>query len=122
MRLTKTASGKTTLSITRTEWERIGASRGWMGKSANRLPAEELAATWEDDRDGEYVQIDDDGDAVYVAHGKAMEHIPKASGDTFADIRAWMDKKRFWPNIWSVNDHGNVTLHGPDGQDLGGLV
>jgi hypothetical protein len=29
MKLTKTASGKTTLSISKQEWERIGTAKGW---------------------------------------------------------------------------------------------
>lgn len=113
------------------------------------LPAEELAEIWRDDKDGEYVQINDDGSAYYVAHGRAMEQIaPPVSqqtqrvfrgGDprrqdamsdapvdtvenTFRLIRQWMEAKQFWPNVWSVNDHGNIELYTANGKPLGGLV
>ena len=88
-----------------------------------KLSVEELAEIWQDDKDSEYVQINDDGSAVYVVHGSTMEDIADAEDeDVFGTISAWMNRKKFWPNIWSVNDHGNVTLHDKNGNDLGGLV
>jgi len=39
MKLTKTASGKTTLSITRTEWEAIGAKQKWI-QAGGRQPGD----------------------------------------------------------------------------------
>jgi hypothetical protein len=44
MKLTKTA-GKTSLSITRTEWEKIGTQNGWT-KAADSHPAEVDALIW----------------------------------------------------------------------------
>lgn len=26
------------------------------------------------------------------------------------DVRAHMDKERFWPSIWMISDHGNAHL------------
>ena len=83
---------------------------------------EDIAEIWRDDQDGEYVQIGADDVARYVAHGRVMEIIPPVGDDVFAGIREWMKEKEFWPNIWSVSDHGNVTLHDQNGADLGGLV
>lgn len=118
-----------------------------------QLPTEELAQIWADDKDGEYIQIDDDGSARYIAHGRAMEEIvPPVSRRTmsrfvggdprkvsvtqdvpaehgkdshnqmFQQIRAWMKKKGFFPNIWHVNERGNLELYSSSGKPLGGLV
>jgi len=81
-----------------------------------------VADLWNEDKDGEYVQINDDGSVVYVAHGSAMETIPVEPENPYPGINAWMEAKGFFPNIWSVNDHGNVTLHDGQGNDLGGVV
>jgi len=81
-----------------------------------------IAEIWAEDKEGEYVQINDDGSVVYVAHGRAMETIPVDAENPYPGINAWMEAKSFFPNIWSVNDHGNVTLHDAQGNDLGGLV
>lgn len=27
-----------------------------------------------------------------------------------AAVKAWMDKQQFWPNVWTVSDHGNAHL------------
>lgn len=92
---------------------------------AERLSTEELAEIYQEDKDGEFIAIDVDDTVSYVAHGKRMETIaPKGTGhdEAFAAIRAWMDAHKFWPSIWSVNDHGNVTLYDAQGNDLGGLV
>lgn len=94
-----------------------------------QLPHEEVVETWNDDKHGEYVQINDDGSVVEVAHGCAMKAILTADVansmpdfQKWAAIRAWMEESQYWPNIWSVNDHGNVTLHDKDGNVLGGIV
>lgn len=90
-----------------------------------QLPTEELAQIWADDKDGEYIQIDDNGSVRYIAHGMAKEII--SNGETndsvmFAAIRAWMKKKGFFPNIWHVNERGNLELYSSSGTPLGGLV
>lgn len=81
-----------------------------------------IADLWNEDKDGEYVQINDDGTVVYVAHGRVMERIQVERENPYPGINAWMEAKSFFPNIWSVNDHGNVTLHDGQGNDLGGVV
>jgi hypothetical protein len=103
----------------------------------------ELAELWREDQAGEYIQINDDESAYYIAHGRAIEQIappqgqqtmrratgigkfsdePTDESQTFRLIRAWMQKNNYSPNIWKVNDHGNVELHDPNGKPLGGLV
>jgi hypothetical protein len=110
---------------------------------AKEHPTEELAAMWEEDKNGEYVQINDDGSAWYVAHGKAMEQIapptsqqtnkfavgigkhrsqPVDSSKTFNLIRDWFKKSNISLNIWEVNERGNIELYSPSGKGLGGLV
>ena len=26
----------------------------------------------------------------------------------YADIRAWMERSNYWPNVWRISDHGNI--------------
>jgi hypothetical protein len=87
------------------------------------LPHEDVAAAWQDDKNGEYIAVEPDSNrAYYVAHGSRMEEIPAKFGNIWGGIKAWMDAKGFYPNIWSANDHGNVSLHSKSGRYLGGLV
>jgi hypothetical protein len=87
-------------------------------------PHEEIASMWEDDKDGEYIQINDKYGTWYVAHGRAMEQIaPPDTGDyKFRLINIWCKNKNFYPNIWYVNERGNVELVSRNGKFLGGLV
>jgi len=90
-----------------------------------QLFVEELLEIWNDDRRGDYVQINDDGSVVEISGGCFVGTILRpgpVTDETFKLIRAWMEGNKFWPNIWSCNDHGNVTLHDEKGNDLGGLV
>lgn len=87
-----------------------------------QMSVEELQETWEDDKNGEYIQISDDGRVHYIAHGQAMEEITIEGEDPFSSIKIWMAKSKFWPNIWKVNERGNITLFTYDGKELGGLV
>lgn len=83
---------------------------------------EEVVETWNDDKDGEYIQINDDGTVWYVTGGSAREQIPTSPEDPFPGIEEWMQEQNFYPNIWEVNDHGNVTLVDSSGNALGGIV
>lgn len=108
-----------------------------------QLSTEELAETWREDQHGEYVQINDDGQAHYIAHGTPIEKIcdstmrvtqmlgcgkfhaedvDRSREALFAAIRAWMKKAGYYPNIWEVNERGNVELYDSQGTALGGLV
>ncbi len=37
-------------------------------------------------------------------------------------IRIVMDRQQFWPAIYHVNDHGNVTLLSPTGREIAAWV
>jgi hypothetical protein len=43
---------------------------------------------------------------VAYCEGRAIAH--ERHGNLDAQIRAWMDRQRFWPNLWQVSDHGNI--------------
>lgn len=91
-------------------------------RTCKTYTTEELAEIWQDDKSGEYIQINPDETVFFIAHGRAMEKIEPKYGDIFAGIRAWQDAKQYFPNIWQVNDHGNVELFSNNGKALGGLV
>lgn len=57
-----------------------------------------------------------DSDEVFFC-GKFLGKFPK-SDEAFAAIREAMEKAQYWPNIYSVNDHGNVTLHDSKGNHI----
>jgi len=88
-----------------------------------KVSFEEIQETWSNDKEGEYIQINPNGSIYYVAHGMVMEQIggPNTENE-FKVIREWQNSKQYWPNIWQVSDHGNVTLYTNRGKELGGLV
>lgn len=48
---------------------------------------------------------------------------PDADKQRLQLTRAWMDQHKFFPNIWHVNERGNIELVDPrTGNFLGGLV
>jgi hypothetical protein len=38
--------------------------------------------------------------------------------EALAAAKSWMDKEGYWPNIFFVNDHGNVTLVDHEGKEV----
>jgi hypothetical protein len=90
------------------------------------ISTEELQSMWDDDKDGEYVQINSkNGSVHYVAHGKAMEQIcppGNVNNNTFKQIATWFQNSGVSLNIWEVNDHGNIELYNSKGKALGGSV
>jgi len=90
----------------------------------DKYSTEQLQSMWEEDEHGEYIQINDKYGTWYVAHGQAMEQIaPKDTGDyKFRLINIWMQDHNYYPNIWYVNERGNVELVSRSGKFLGGLV
>lgn len=42
--------------------------------------------------------------------------------DAFAALAAEMERRKYWPNIYHINDHGNVTLCDKDGNHIKGWV
>jgi len=104
-------------------FKRIDENIFKLEEAPKQMSHEDIAAAWEDDKDGEYITVlPDENRAYYVAHGKVMEEIPVRYGNIWSGINVWMNAKGFYPNIWSTNDHGNLTLHNKRGDSLGGLV
>ena len=98
-----------------------------MDRPRRQLSLEELVEVWDGDRDGEYIQVNQETQEVHsIAHQKSMGQIcpPNQWSQQwlFRKIREWMDHEGFWPNIWGVNERGNVTLYDKRGRDLGGIV
>lgn len=89
-----------------------------------QISTEQLQQMWEEDQQGEYIQINPDNSVYFIANGRAKEQI--TSGNTeqqpFHMISMWMKKNNFFPNVWQVNDHGNIELMDKSGNTLGGLV
>lgn len=62
---------------------------------------------------GECYVIGDNGAVAY--NGKILFEVDPDDHDaTFRRIREHMEEQQYWPNVYSVNDHGNVTLHSAD--------
>jgi hypothetical protein len=64
--------------------------------------------------------------AAHWEHHRPFRTAPKG---IFADtrqalraIRMEMDRRQFWPAIYHVNDHGNVTLISPTGREIAAWV
>jgi len=117
-------------------------------KSLNEreLPHDAVVAAWQEDKSsGEYIGINDNGDAYYqgklivpAKREKEQLHPPyqsktdslpakwKETGRTLGPdwelIKTWCKEHNYHPNIWSVNDHGNLSLYTVNGKYLGGLV
>jgi hypothetical protein len=90
----------------------------------DNLPHEEIATMWQEDEQGEYIQINDKYGTWYVAHGRAIEQIaaPNVGDWKFRLINQWFNQKGIFLNIWYVNERGNVELVSKSGKFLGGLV
>ena len=92
---------------------------------------------------GEYALLDDSrsgptvvrfcGEALGVidreAYGEKRRLFQLAPEGLFAStrqalraVRAEMDRRQFWPDIYHVNDHGNVTLLSQIGREVAAWV
>lgn len=67
----------------------------------------------------EDIMVGDDGSAYYG--GRRIVDSLDGSPDWLL-IAAWAGREHYWPNVWTVNDHGNVELHDVKGNCYGGLV
>jgi len=85
------------------------------------LDFEQLVELWrEDESSGEAIFIGPDGVARYMGC-RCAEHDGAGNPD-FPAIQEWCNEHRYWPNIWCVNERGNVELYTFEGEPLGGLV
>jgi hypothetical protein len=68
---------------------------------------------------GECAVIHDNGSVSFCRKklGQFNEH-----DERIAAITQAMDSAQFWPNIYSVNDHGNVSLLDGNGNEIKGWV
>lgn len=69
---------------------------------------------------GECAKIQHDGSVFFC--GKMICHPGTPEEDHMAVIKARMEAEGFFPNIYSVNDHGNVSLLDSDGKEIQGWV
>lgn len=64
---------------------------------------------------GECITIEQDHADTWCAYYMRKE---VATADTFtslfAELRDWCERENYWPNVYSVNDHGNVDVHSLD--------
>ncbi len=81
------------------------------------LELAELVEAWAGHE--EDILIGEDGNARYGRHliADAVDGSPD-----WRAIKAWCAHTGYFPNVWTVNDHGNVELHDVDGNSYGGLV
>lgn len=94
-----------------------------MPEAKAEMSAEEVAAIWREDENGEYIVVlPNENRAYYCAQKRVMEEIPIRYGNIWSGINVWMDAHGFYPNIWSANERGNLTLWNKRGEPLGGLV
>lgn len=91
-------------------------------KKLAEMELEELREAWEESE--EDIKVNEDGEAYYA--GKLIAQPNESYGADFVAIREWMNKNGYFPNVWVVNDHGNVSLFSIDesGKETyrGGLV
>jgi hypothetical protein len=68
---------------------------------------------------GECAVINHNGNVFFCRQflGQFNEH-----DEQIAAIKQAMEDQKFWPNIYSVNDHGNVSLLDGDGNEIKGWV
>ena len=85
------------------------------------MQAQNIGELWKEDQNGQYIGTDDT-EAMFISNGVRKSNIVPVNGDIWAGIRAWMEINSFYPNIWTVNERGNIMLRGDHGEDLGGIV
>lgn len=114
------------IKLSKQQWTSIGRKAGWCKggqlEESQELSVEELQETWESNK--EDIIVNENGNAYYA--GKKICGPNKDYGTDFKAIKAWMDDNNYWPNIWTVNDHGNISLYSVNNNGVetyhGGLV
>lgn len=113
MKIITAETGKRIL-MTRDEWRTIGKKAGWWGDQ-EFADDEDFEGEEEEDfvepEEGDYF-IDING--TVTQYGKTIGKWPSDAGGATLDmlkaIEQHMQKEQFWPNVWEVSDHGNMTL------------
>lgn len=94
-------------------WDEVG-EQTWDG--VEEMENQEAYEAMQSDlQSGECATINDKDEVFFC--GKLLGKFPDRD-EAFAAIREAMDAAKYWPNIYSVNDHGNVTLHDSQGNHI----
>jgi hypothetical protein len=70
---------------------------------------EEESGELEPDEENDIFFGDERGKTVVSYAGKVIGTFEE-EGDARKFIRDWMEKEKYWPNVWFVSDHGNMHL------------
>ncbi len=52
-----------------------------------------------------------DEDIFYQDDNGYFWHSGEKIAETEEEVKAWMEEERYWPNVWFVSDHGNVSRY-----------
>jgi len=55
------------------------------------------------------------------AEGKYIDNV-KEMDDALLAVGIWMDQNQYYPNVFFINDHGNVTQIDKDGNEISSIV
>jgi hypothetical protein len=70
----------------------------------------------------ESIAIDNKGDRYQAYYMRRLIAQGEDRDALFLSIRRWCEKEHYWPDIYYVNDHGNVTLYDDKGNDVASWV
>lgn len=70
----------------------------------------------------ESIAIGQQGDQWLAYYNRKPLITAESDTDLFAQLRAWAEKEGFYPSIYQVNDHGNVTAYDYEGNVVGEWV
>jgi len=90
-------------------------AEGWGIDNGQDQEPEEI-----DEPDEEDVFVGEDGHSAYYLNKPIVTLGPvriseieaeggSVSDELYREIKSWMDSKKYWPNVWTVSDHGNFV-------------
>jgi hypothetical protein len=116
MKITKTASGKKTIKISKSEWTSIGKQAGWMDEEVVKVVKEDIpykAATYG------YIATIPKGTAVVPASNLEMGGYWAEEWDGMDEkARSWLDNYGFHLLESDVEDVDNISGLEPNPQDI----
>ena len=84
---------------------------------ANDIVIDEVNSDYDDEPDNEndafITDVTKGGYDVSIS-GKYIGHVDEMDA-AIELIEGWKEKNKFYPNTWFINDHGNISLMGADG-------
>lgn len=86
-----------------------------------RSDVAKILADWDEEDepeepDEEDIRFTSDGSKISVATEHDFIGEFTELDDAEKAAAEWMNKNKFWPNLWDVSDHGNVSLMDADEQ------